>query len=487
MQPSSTPALLTAIEKNDPDLFEFLIQHGADVHMEILPHERKFKWFKSTSRKAGVLWFVVEQDDVAWLRRLLPYYVPERSRQQVTPLHVACHYNSPQCLNYLLSLPGISGSINAKDANGATPLFTLVSGKDCTVASIKALLEHGAMPNSGDSVSGESPLHTLAVRHSGNGEFIMFIEQAELLLEAGADVLAENRDGHNVLVILIKSLRTIASPSSVAQNIALTSDSVKLNCSNFMHAVQKLVARGGSSMVTHSLPYAVVNYLHIIRSLGFCRYLRRAHRDPGLYFEALPTLLTTIEKVIELFLRHGADTSYRAHNIRMIRDLNCAEAVTSITRAVHRWTSRHLITEGLYQMVTDHFLRVLRMILSSGQHTHIHPKYLDNLLFLDVPRYISFLDAYLDSIPVAAQGSCLSSLLKLLDETDDDQSGLLQLLHETDDDQAWKDALLSRRCRLLSLRYLSRFCILSVIGTSGQHIERLPLPEALKQYVKNVY
>ena len=143
--------VLTAIENDDPELFELLVRYGADIHNTMGLLQFYGSWSPGMI-KGDALTAVIKRDDVRWLRRVLPYYISERSKGKVTPLHVACCHNSPRCLDFLLSLSDISGSINAPDACGRTPLLTLVYQGGST-ADIKALLEHGADPCVADTLA----------------------------------------------------------------------------------------------------------------------------------------------------------------------------------------------------------------------------------------------------------------------------------------------------------------------------------------------
>ncbi len=71
-----TPSpIVAAIRKDDPELFELLIQHGADVHVKLCLQrgERQGLW---TCKDKSPIDAIVEQDDVSWLSRVLPHYIP---------------------------------------------------------------------------------------------------------------------------------------------------------------------------------------------------------------------------------------------------------------------------------------------------------------------------------------------------------------------------------------------------------------------------
>ena len=183
-----------------------------------------------------------------------------------------------------------------------------------------------------------------------------------------------------------------------------------------------------------------------------------------IFFDALPRFLAVVKDTIEVCLSLGADTNRvgktRPHG-------NSAETLIHTAKTVH--SSVFIKFEGdSYNVVSDHLLEVLKLILRYG-HTEIHHKYMYSLLSADVQCYRAFLGEYLDSVPLVAQHQYIEELLQMADESDGEKD-----LNAT---------LISYRETMLSLRYQCRYCILSAVGMSDGNIEQLPLPRSIREYI----
>ncbi|XP_028997264.1 ankyrin repeat domain-containing protein 53 [Betta splendens] len=108
----------------------------------------------------------------------------------VTALHMACLYG--QVAEMQLMVESGRGSVHSSDSQGRRPIHMVLSSQSSpnTTACLRYLLQNGAGVNV-TTVSGLSPLHVAASEG--------LLECTEILVQAGADVLAVDNMGHTPL------------------------------------------------------------------------------------------------------------------------------------------------------------------------------------------------------------------------------------------------------------------------------------------------
>ncbi len=478
--------VLMAIDKDDYDLFKLLIQYGADIHVGTsMKHNSGGSW--SFVKSEDPLTVVVRRDDVTWLSRLLPHYQAEKSRTNLTPLLLACRHNSPQCLAHLLSLPEVSANINAVDQSRPTPLAALIASEKCTAQTVETLLKHGAdpclvIPNTG----GYAPLHQLAHSQGYNAE--LFMEVANVLLEAGADVTAETEENDSVVDVLVKSLRTIVDTSwgphnnnnnnSPDTNYATVDAEQK--CNNVIRAVRFLLDIDDEMPVSRSLDRLVSGYYRMYLNTAKFQSCENATCSCKENFvKDLPTVLSALETLILEFLGLGADPNDKwcCENCRRLFPENATEeALFVIAEIQRRQIPQVEQVESALEAIQTH-LMVIACIFIQRTHTPVNPRQMIRFLTADLPTSnILLLDIYLDSLPLADQRNYLRDTVKLTGGDADDE------------DDPSDNVFTHRRERVISLRYLCRFCIRCAIGTvsiADDTVKQLPIPDSLQRYIRH--
>ncbi|XP_032399970.1 ankyrin repeat domain-containing protein 53 isoform X1 [Etheostoma spectabile] len=113
------------------------------------------------------------------------------SRQGLSALHMACLYG--QLATVRLLVESRQEWINGSDLHGRRPVHMVLSSRSSpnTSSCLKYLLEHEADVNISTTDSGTSPLHLAASEG--------LLDCTEILLQAGADVLAQDNMGHTPL------------------------------------------------------------------------------------------------------------------------------------------------------------------------------------------------------------------------------------------------------------------------------------------------
>ncbi len=468
--------VMAAIKKDDGELFELLLRHGGDIHLKrwLERSERKGLW---VCREMLPIEYVVERDDLPWLKRLLPHFRRQRDGSNHTPLHKACLYNSPKCLNYLLSLPDTAENINLPEKfHENTPLFYMVTFNTGTTESIQSLLDHGANPLLKDNDQ-KTLLHNLAQWY----RFLpsdTFVEKAKFLIDAGVDPLAEDKYHLSALECFLGSLEKIGIPPE-----SDFSDSIELKCRKFINAIPALLPlNGGEALASKALRGAMFISYDCDDGMFKSRIdLNGDARKFQMHVNACPTLLATIKELIEILLSFGADPGSQAPGVRLP-----ADTVVYNFRPLH-CMYREKCDVNLSKAFVEHRLEILRLILSSGRSS-VKPESMYCILTWDVEHHMRFLQAYLDSLHLADHRGYIDDVLGLLADEDTLKRVKFDFEHEyvvymPNNDILIKDALTSYRDRLLTLRYLSRHCIVSVIGISCRDVETLPLPDTLKQYI----
>ncbi len=125
------------------------------------------------------------------------------------------------------------------------------------------------------------------------------------------------------------------------------------------------------------------------------------------------------------------------------------------------------------------------MILMVGR-SYVSPRTMHMLLERNPSLNLPFLHDYLDSVPLPEQSLYVDKLLELLKYCITHYCATHDLMLHNNT-QSLKDALTHHKSMLLSLlRYFCRHCIFSVLGKSDTDTDRLPLPAALKHYIRHV-
>ncbi|XP_038126292.1 ankyrin repeat domain-containing protein 53 [Cyprinodon tularosa] len=102
--------------------------------------------------------------------------------------HVKCFYSDLPAIQALLE--SREWLINSSDSHGRRPLHMVLSSRGASNTCLRYLLEHGADVNA-TTVLGQTPLHFAASEG--------LLESTEILVKAGADLLAKDKMGLNPL------------------------------------------------------------------------------------------------------------------------------------------------------------------------------------------------------------------------------------------------------------------------------------------------
>jgi len=192
-----TPLFYAATQSRETA--QFLLDNGAD------PEIRDFTGATPVHEAAQ------NSQDATFVIELLLAYgadladIDDRGRTAIHYLADNPHYFSAPMLNFLLAH---NLDVNARDADGATPLHLAVGGgiDDAPSAAsaygnpgaAKALLARGADLAARDK-AGQTPLHYFAAYNSGHMALLA------LLISSGADPAAKDNAGHTPLDLAIKA------------------------------------------------------------------------------------------------------------------------------------------------------------------------------------------------------------------------------------------------------------------------------------------
>jgi len=174
------PLLRTAIRHNRRDLFDLLIQHGADVN---------------AADKGGwtPLWYAADfHNDTEFLNTLIANgaEVNTKCPGGETPLHPAARKGNTEAVKLLLEA---GANISAKDDKGRTALHQAAKSADGDI--VELLLNKGAKIDDKDDEFGFTALHHAAQFGNKNS--------AEVLIARGADINAKDKQGHTPLLVAV--------------------------------------------------------------------------------------------------------------------------------------------------------------------------------------------------------------------------------------------------------------------------------------------
>jgi ankyrin repeat protein len=220
----SITALQMALFTGRRDVFDLLIQHGADVNA------------KDYQGGYTPLYFAIHSDDSYYMNTLIAKGADVNSKYQEgetllgsaaitgrtesvkvlleagadvnarddngqTALHLPLDIRNSNYKKYKLSkntlilLLNKGADVNLKDDNGCSPLHLAAESADVDIVEI--LLDKGADINAKDDKSGSTALHHAA--RLGK------IDIAELLISRGADINAKDNEGHTPLYIAVNN------------------------------------------------------------------------------------------------------------------------------------------------------------------------------------------------------------------------------------------------------------------------------------------
>ncbi len=308
--------------------------------------------------------------------------------------------------------------------------------------------------------------------------------------ETGCPVLPEPSNGKCSLTHLLQFVKPLSMPPTDGQKAS--NDSIELNCRRYLSAVRVLLPQeGGAVNLSKALPGTIKNALSMFVpdpfSPGAFRYDEKYYYQ--MYVKALPMIAATFKDLIDLLLRQGADPGETAgldYPRRWVLIQTAAEAlIFNFWR--NDFTREFNLGEKVDRTISDTILETLQLILRAG-HSYVSPHSMHMLLARSLSLNLPFLHVYLDSIPLLYQRLYIDQFLELLETAIRRYSqycttSTLMLLNT---DQNLKDTLTHHKSMLLSLRYLCRHCIISVLRKLDTDTDRLPLPAALKHYIRHV-
>jgi ankyrin repeat protein len=167
--------LVTAIERNNYEVVDFLIRNGANVNRE---HQRKQR----------PLHYAVSADDIRILRRLIEAGAAVNVSDELgyTPLHRAA--KNKEGIELLLSN---GANVNAVTSRGQTPLMLAVNNPTCPNEIAQSLIARRPNINATDP-SGQTAL-IIAAKSTSRPEIIT------ILLNAGANAKLKDNTGRTAL------------------------------------------------------------------------------------------------------------------------------------------------------------------------------------------------------------------------------------------------------------------------------------------------
>lgn len=190
----ATP-LIVAVQAGRQEIFEYLIEAGADIHA-------------TDQDKATALHWAAWEGYVAMVKTLLRrgadvHALTDSNRSfSRTPLYYA---NSAEITALLVEH---GAHINRADRNGKTPLHVMVSRRN--LPNCEFLIEHGALVNVQDDY-GETPLFDAAARG--------YIEIFETLLRHGANLWLPKKNGDTIMECCPKNILAVIEKNRLTQCI----------------------------------------------------------------------------------------------------------------------------------------------------------------------------------------------------------------------------------------------------------------------------
>ena len=336
-----TSPFYIACEKRTADIIRIFVKQGADLFKKSTGRVVSYSHLKSPIN------LILELDRVELLEIMTPLL--EKNRIELfsfrTALHLACQHGAVKSTKFLLEK--FPKDINSTDVHGNTPLMLAVKeGADI----VRLLLEYKARVDVRTSENRRQCLHLLLCVALGTGHAYLprdTCDVMKLLIEAGADVNAEDIGGETPLSLVCGQIRV--EMHQWAQHVRPYSRNVH---HQIIKDCIKLLISKGASLNTGSgnLPLNVV--LNAVRAdIDMYTGRRQTATDSELH-RMKETLAFSIE-LLEYLLQQGADP-----------DLPNVYLQTPLTQMfVHLYSNSYVDSEALSEVwprVRQVFVLLLR-------------------------------------------------------------------------------------------------------------------------------
>lgn len=448
-----------AVSRGQKDLAEKLVVNGSPLHVESTVSSESWK-----STKRTPLCIATAKDDVECMVVLLDKYDTVREPNRQSPLHLASMHTARQCMKYLMdSVDTEAGVVNATNADGETPLHLLVRSPNCTSDDVKRLLSHGADPNAQDPTEHHTPLHVAALSEIGDN----YVGKMEALIEGGSDLKATRifKDETAVDILIGKLCVLWPSPGNESQ---------------FLQALTVLL-RGERLDLRATLEAALYGSFACYneRILSFIhgqRYGSDSSSSMNQYKLRSQTIKRMLGKLLE---RHCCCTRVDEKPVPV--DLSSyGTAIIQYLWQLHRpepcVVPVRRLRPDVYHMVMDHIFDIFNLFVRRSRVQQVPPDDFVAVLSVDLEIFGTFLESYLEALPLELQYNYVCNLLQSSTLEEPDAANITV--------SNFCESLLETLC---SLKYISRHAILRRIFWVGksQSVETLPLPRSLKTYVRN--
>ncbi|ELT94927.1 hypothetical protein CAPTEDRAFT_192205 [Capitella teleta] len=452
-QPGVLPSpLITAVKSKNLQLIELLLQHGGDVHDNLVA---------DVGRGMNVFDVVCSIDDVDLLRRLRRRFHVSMDRDGRSLLHIACSHNAPHCARYLVQ--GLHyEQVNIADSRGMTPLMHAIRyGPDLP----RMLIEISADINI--TTEEGSALHVLMRprTHAKQVDVNLkdFLASVHLLVNHGAQVDLKSPKGCTPLVLIISR----AEVNVRAANLRHAADGNQFDVVTL--AAFKLILKHSHARTDPAhralCVTAVMNNISEIFT-----YIRYANNH---LHNAIACIKLNHNILVEL-LKSGFDTSTPANygtRRRYMDDLSLMEAIITNLLVLSSTLSRQpVINQDDFIPIGNALLAIFNDYIDNG--VVVRPGLLLNTLAKPHPRILPFTVLYMTRQNQVYYQKILSVIQNMMALTSRLCSKNLVLVFFR------RVPSLTHLCRLTISHscFKGRLCL--------NEIDRLDLPSALKEYLK---
>ena len=301
------PPLFQAVLKNNTEIAEYLIDHGANLNypqdwnpLEIAPYTSnniemvKLLIARGADINSGVGLTALQASISAGRRDIFDLLIqcgadantPDKGGY--TPLYFAVHNDD---LDYLKILIAHGAKVDTKCTGGETALMSgAITGR---TEAVKLLLEAGANINAKND-NGQTALHLpLDIRNSDYKKYKLSKDTLELLLAKGADVNLKDKDGRTPL--------HLAAESADGDIVKLLLDKgVEVNAKD---------DESGFTALHHAARFGNKNIAEVLIARGADINAKDKQGHTPLYVAANHDY-----KVAELLMNKGADSTIRAES-----------------------------------------------------------------------------------------------------------------------------------------------------------------------------